>query len=267
MRSNVAMKKMKILVGAILTIVCAFVGAYLAVIGADVAGLPYSQWSLEPLLYLALGLGVGAVAFLVIVCVLSFKTRLASIERMMVAATSALFLAFTSGLIGYPIAEYNAKENLKRSTARSAASNQRYRQFYSMLREDPEVSLRESWYKATDERRLAYRMSIQNRDVEYSPSMLGRLYDLDDQITVQLLAHPSLDTSLLESEFHRALKRSIRGGSGCDKLQAILRNPKAKDEWFTEVASSGIVEKDIFLCSDELRGLIERHQMDEESEQ
>ena len=236
---------------------CALIGGFFALIGAKIAGLPESSWSLEPLVYLALGFGAGAFGFVIL---------FAMSQRAAIAASGAVILAFLAGLAGYPISRYNSKMNMERSMAQSAASNHRYQEFYSKLRENSEVSLRESWYKATDERRHAYRMSIQNRDVDYSASTLGRLYDLDDQMSVQLLGHPSFDTSLLESEFHKALKRSLRGGSGCDKLQAILRNPNAKDEWFTEVASSGILEKDIFLCSDSLKGLIERHQMNQESE-
>ena len=262
-------EEMKNLVGsAFLMLVCASLGGYLSVIGAAVVGLPKSDWSLEPLVYLALGFVVGAVGFLGIIFALSFKTRIGSGERLIVAAPGALFLAFLSGVIGYPISKYNSELNMKRSTAQSAASNQRYERFYSMLRENPDLALRESWYRATDERRLAYRVSIQNRDVAYSPSMLGRLYELDDQMSVQLLGHTSFDASLLESEFQKALKRSLRGGSDCDKLQAILRNPNAKDEWFIEVASSGILEKGIFLCSDSLGDLIKRrHQWNQESEQ
>ena len=237
---------------------CALVGAFFALIGAKIAGLPESSWSLEPLVYLALGFGAGAFGFVIL---------FAMSQRAAIAASGAVILAFLVGLAGYPISRYNSKMNMERSMDQSAASNHRYQEFYSKLRENSEVSLRESWYKATDERRHAYRMSIQNRDVVYSASTLGRLYDLDDQMTVQLLGHPSFDTSLLESEFHKALKRSLRGGSGCDKLLAILRNPNAKDEWFTEVASSGILEKDIFLCSDSLRGLIKRHQISQETEQ
>lgn len=242
-------------------IFCAYLGAFLSLIGASVMGLPRSDWSLEPLVYLALGCVTGALGFLGVLSALPMKRLCAPIERMIVAAVAGLFLAFLSGIIGYPIARYDAKVNSEKSMAQSAASNQRYEHFYSMLREDPDLSIRESWYQATDERRRAYRMSIQNRDVEYSPAMLRQLYALDDQMAEQLLGHPSFDTSLLESEFHKALKRAIWGGRDCDKLQAILRNPKAKDEWFAEVATSGILEKNIFLCSDSLRDLIERHQM------
>jgi len=248
-------------------IVCAVVGAYLAAIGAAAAGLRSSQWSLEPLVYLALGSATGAIGFLCFACILSFKTRMTSGKLMFVAAASALILAFLSGLVGYPVSKHNSEMNLKKSATQSRASDQRYEHFYSMLRKEPGLSLGESWYKATDERRYAYRMSIQNRDVDYSPLMLGQLYVLDDQMSVQLLAHHSFDPLLLESEFHKALKRAIRGGPGCDKLQAILQNPNAKDSWFTEVASSGIIEKDIFLCSDSLRVLIERHQINMQSEQ
>ena len=257
----------KLIGGTFLMLLCALLGACLSLIGAYVMGLPRSDWSLEPIVYLALGCVTGAVGFLGVVCALPIRTGSAPRERMIVGAAAGLFLAFLSGIIGYPIAKYDSKRNMKKSMAQSAASNQRYEHFYSMLRENPDISLRESWYKATDEKRHAYRMSIQNRDVEYSPAMLLQLYDLDDQMTIQLLGHPSFDTSLLEIEFHKALKRALRGGSGCDKLQAILRNPKAKNEWFAEVTKSGIIEKDIFLCSDSLRGIIERHQMAQESEQ
>ncbi len=237
---------------------CALIGAFSALIGAKIAGLSESSWSLEPLVYLALGFGAGAFGFIILV---------AMNQPAAMAASGAVFLAFLAGLAGHPISGYHSKMNLEKSTAQSAASNHRYQQFYSKLRENSEVSLRESWYSATDERRSAYRMSIQNRDVDYSASALGRLYKLDDEMAVQLLGHPSFDSSLLESEFHEALQRILRGGSGCDKLQAILRNPIAKNEWFAEAASSGILEKDIFLCSDLLKHLIERHQTDQGSDQ
>jgi len=240
-------------------VVCALLGAMFALLGAKLAGLSDSAWSLEPLVYLALGFGAGALGFLVLAGALPIIRGISETQRPPLAFIGALLIAFLTGVIGYPIAKYDAKVNMKKSMAQSAASNQRYEHFYSILRKDPEVSLRESWYRATDEKRQAYRMSIQNQDVDYSPSTLGRLYELDDQMTVQLLRHPSFDTSLLESEFHRILKRSIRG-SDCDRMQAIMRNPNAKDEWFAEVASSGILEKDIFLCSDSLRRLINSRQ-------
>jgi hypothetical protein len=251
----------------VLMIACALIGAFLAVIGAKIAGLPESSWSLEPLAYLALGFGAGAFGFVILVGIIPHYSGISMIQRAAMAASGAVILAFVTGLAGYPISRHNAKMNLERSMAQSSASDQRYKEFYSRLSKNSEVSLRESWYRATDERLLAYRMSIQNRDVDYSASTLGQLYILDNQMAVQLLKHPSFDPSLLESEFHKALKRSLRGGSNCDKLQAILRNPNARDEWFAEVVSSGILDKGIFLCSESLRDIIARHLKDQESEQ
>jgi hypothetical protein len=247
------------ILGLFLMIACALIGAFVAVIGAKVAGLPDNSWSLEPLVYLVVGFGVGALGYLILVGVLSNKKGGSMIQRAAMSATGAVILSFLSGLVGYPIARHNGELNNQKSQILAAASDRRYQDFYSILRSDPGIVVRDRWDKATDERRHAYRMSLQTLDVTYSQVTLSQLYSLDDQMTVMLLAHPSFDADLLEREFHRTLKKALRGVQ-CDSLQAIMRNPTAKDEWFAEVAASGILEKDIFLCSDSLKILLERRQ-------
>ena len=242
--------------GTALLVACAMVGALLAVTGAKISGMQ-TALSLEPLIHLAIGSGFSAVTFLVL---------LLANRRAVVAAVGALIVAFLAGLVGHPVLEYHYDSNSKRFKDLEEASMQSYQNYYSKLREDPEIGLREKWYKARDKRRRAYEDSIWNQDVNYSTTTLSQLYSVD-QMTVGLLKHPSFDKALLEREFHRALEQSLQGKPGCDKLVFILQNPNAKEEWFTEVASSGILDRDIFECSNSLRQLIEHHQKHKETEQ
>jgi hypothetical protein len=226
----------------ILAIIGAAAGPVLALAGASLAGLPESAWGLEPLMYLFFGFLVGGPGFLLLLGVLTVFVDKPFANRALLAVGIALPLAFLSGLLGVPFERYNQAASKERMEIRAAESDRRYQEFRSILQSDPEIAVREKWYRGIDERRLVYNMSITNRDVNYSPATLARLYAVDDEMAPMLLRHPAFDPQLLEAEFHRMIKRGSM--ENIERLLAILGNPNTRDEWFPQVAALRMVEKD-----------------------
>ena len=221
------------------------------------AGLRMPQsasFDLSPLIYAFLGLGLGGTVYLLLVLILTARRRMDFARCIIVSGISAIAVALISGVAGYPIVQHAERLNNLEARLQYAESDKRYQQYHAEAQEDPGIVLKEEWYKATDERRHAYRMSIQKRTVQYAPTTLSELYARDSEMKTQLLTHPSFDVELLEREFRRTFKRALRGD--CETFVAIIRSPNAKSEWFEEVEASGILDKTSSSCSDELKSLI-----------
>jgi hypothetical protein len=226
----------------ILTIIGAVSGPFLALAGASLAGLPESSWSLEPLVYLAFGFLIGGPGFLLLLAILTVASQKPFANRALAAVLGVLLLSFLSGLLGVPFNKYQQEEARKERKVQEVESGKRYRKYYSLLRFDPQIALREEWYHAPDEKRIVYSASLRNLDVDYGPSLLSRLYEdsrpySDNGDAAYYLKHPSFDPDQLAKEFQRSMDE-VRSGESCYRLIPILRSPNAKEEWFAEVAAS-----------------------------
>lgn len=112
---------MKLIGGIFLTLICAFCGAICAVWGASLAGLPESNWSLEPLLYFAIGIVMAGCACPALLLFLPPSRKGWAFGRVAVAVSGALVLAFLSGMIACRVRRNNeAAERLLHVASPSA---------------------------------------------------------------------------------------------------------------------------------------------------
>lgn len=246
-------------------LVCGVVGAFVSVIGASIAGLPKSQWSLEPLVYLSFGFLAGFIGYPILLGLLRavqrrmYPSGADESAALFFAMVSAVILAFLTGWAGYPISRYDAKKNAERCKAKSLASERRCLELYSILHADPDIVVREAWYKASDEKRDVYQHSISQKDTCYPSSTLSQLYALNPDSAYTLIHHPAFDPELLDKEFYRTLRSNF----DCRRLKKFLNLPNAKEEWFVAVVAAGTLEKNSKECTDELRSIIARRRQNQ----
>jgi hypothetical protein len=240
--------------------VSAVAGAFTGITGAQIAGMKMPQsasFDLSPLIYAFLGLGVSGTMFFILVAIMGSRRKMDFARCVIASGIGAIAIALISGVVGYPIVQHADRMNNLKARQQAAESDNRYQHYYAEIQSHPGIVLKEEWYKwneATPERRHAYRMSIQERKVQYTHSILSELYTRDSEMKKQLLAHPSFDVELLEREYRRTFKRALRGD--CETFVDIMRSPNAKSEWFEEVEASGLLDKNPTSCSDELKSVI-----------
>lgn len=234
---------MKYLVVLIATVVCAAFGAYLSLAGALSAGLPQtSSWSLEPLIYMGLGIMTGAISLVVFFGILKkmdFGVRLGF------SIILSVVVAFLSGVVGYPISVWDSKRNAVKTSENRQADRRLYDEYYAAIRADPGIVVRKQWYVRWAPQWSAYFDSLSDSTIRYMPEMLSEIYrgKIYKEHTSRVLEHPAFDPKLLEREFYRYFKQSLRSNDH-GFLAAVLSNPQARDSWFEMVIESPLFKDD-----------------------
>lgn len=236
------MKAISILIGVA---VCAVFGAIVCSIGASITGLPPARsgsFNLEPLVYVGLGLVTGPLAFLGSLAILR-RTEFGG--KLGISMICSIGLSFLSGVIGYPISKWDAKRNAVRAQERWREERHRYDDYYAAIRADPGIVVSQQWYLKWSPQWDAYYASLTDPQIRYTPEMLTAIYQgrVYSEHVLPLLRHPAFDPQLLEREYRRFLKHA-RFGNDLDLLGAVLSSPQARSDWFVEVESSGILQRD-----------------------
>lgn len=213
----------------------AIIGAILALWGAKIAGLPESSWSLEPFLYILVGFIAGPLSYLV-----SFNATQGDhkSEGSVIPVLLPSLICFFLGIFVY---KWNRWEIRKNSPSHKAsAPSVSFQDYYQKLRDDPQIVIRDGWYKMRDQRESAYREALIKNDVPFTPKMLERLTVLDDHGRTLLYQHKNMDSDFLEGELRSAIANHKEGHDSFDKIQAIVKNPQARQSWRILLEESGI---------------------------
>jgi phage pi2 protein 07 len=213
----------------------AILGAILALWGAKISGLPASDWSLEPLIYLLFGLIAGPISFVVFYH--KFKSDGASSSSLAPYILPYL-ISILVGFFGYKFAQWDSRRNAQYYKASTPSIS--YDDCYQKLLADPQIAIREGWYKKNDQHEKAYRDSLTKNDVAFTPKMLARLAVLDDRGRIVLYQHEKIDITFLEIELSAAIAKHKSGRDSSGKIRAILKNPQAKQSWRILLEESGI---------------------------
>lgn len=154
------------LVGAVL--VGAFVSGIAIVIGAALAG-PIGEF--YPLIYF-----IGAAIFsipLSIVVIGSWRAA-SGHNRSEFLAVPFIFIPMAALVVGLLIPSIRRHED-QLSLEKQREANQRYVQYYEILRADPEIALRERWFEGDKERKDTFKKSLTDPNFDYPPSLRERL--------------------------------------------------------------------------------------------
>lgn len=235
---------MQFILFLIALVVCAFFGAILSVAGASLAGMPPASsgsWNLAPLLYMVLGIATVAVA---LPLSMVFLKRMDFGFRLGTSIGVSIILAFLSGVAGYPLSILDAKRNAEKTKEKWREERLFYNESYAAIRSNPGIVVDKQWYVRWAPQWAAYFDSLADPAVRFTPEMLSEIYQgkIYEEHKSRVLEHPAFDPKLLEAEFHRFFRQSLRGNDHV-LLAAVLTNPQAKDEWFQIVAESPILDQ------------------------